>query len=100
MTFDFGAFNNWGQLKKVAVRDVETAFASDDKIDAEWKDLNFHARPDLVNARASVPPNRASDFDSEDRTPTLDVRQAAALRLRHPVSQMNFIQRLPCTRTS
>ena len=51
MTFDFGAFNTWGQLKTVAVRDVETAFASDDKIDAEWKDLNFHARPDLVNAK-------------------------------------------------
>jgi predicted metalloprotease len=50
MTFDFGSFNNWGQLKKVAVRDVATAFASDAKIDAEWKDLNFHSRPDLENA--------------------------------------------------
>ena len=51
MTFDFGAFNNWGQLKKVAVRDVDAAFVSDQKIDAEWKDLNFHSRPDLSNAR-------------------------------------------------
>ncbi len=50
MTYDFGAFNNWGQLKKVAVRKPIDAFVSDAKIDAEWKDLNFHSRPDLKNA--------------------------------------------------
>ena len=33
------------------MRDVAQAFASDAKIDAEWKDLNFHSRPDLANAR-------------------------------------------------
>ncbi|MCA0431963.1 MAG: amidinotransferase [Proteobacteria bacterium] len=52
MTFDFGAFNNWGQLKTVAVRAPSAAFQSDAKIDAEWKDLNFHSRPDLANALA------------------------------------------------
>ena len=51
MNFDFGSFNNWGQLKTVALRDVDTAFASDAKIDAEWRDLNYHSRPDLANAR-------------------------------------------------
>jgi N-dimethylarginine dimethylaminohydrolase len=50
MTYDFGAFNNWGSLKKVAVRSPASAFVSDAKIDAEWKDLNFHARPNLQNA--------------------------------------------------
>jgi hypothetical protein len=47
MTFDFGAFNNWGTLRKVAVRNPAQAFQSDAKIDAEWKDLNFPlpARP-------------------------------------------------------
>ncbi len=50
MTYDFGAFNNWGQLKKVAVRSPASAFVSDAKIDAEWKDLNFHSRPNLENA--------------------------------------------------
>ena len=50
MTYDFGAFNNWGTLKKVAVRSVASAFVSDAKIDAEWKDLNFHSRPNLENA--------------------------------------------------
>ena len=50
MTYDFGAFNNWGPLKKVAVRRPQEAFVSDAKIDAEWKDLNFHARPDLAKA--------------------------------------------------
>lgn len=50
MTFDFGAFNNWGPLKTVAVRSPAQAFQSDAKIDAEWKDLNFHSRPDLAKA--------------------------------------------------
>ena len=50
MTYDFGAFNNWGTLKKVAVRSVASAFVSEHKIDAEWKDLNFHSRPNLENA--------------------------------------------------
>lgn len=51
MTYDFGAFNNWGTRKKVAVRSVASAFVPDEKIDAEWKDLNFHSRPDLENAK-------------------------------------------------
>ena len=50
MSYDFGSFNNWGTLKKVAVRHPAQAFVSDAKIDAEWKDLNFHSRPDLANA--------------------------------------------------
>lgn len=59
MTYDFGAFNNWGPLKKVAVRRPQEAFVSDVKIDAEWKDLNFHSRPDLGNAR--------DEFEQVDR---------------------------------
>ncbi|MDE2444957.1 MAG: amidinotransferase [Alphaproteobacteria bacterium] len=51
MNYDFGKFNNWGALKKVAVRDAATAFQSDAKIDAEWKDLNYHSRPDLFKAK-------------------------------------------------
>jgi len=50
MSFDFGAFNNWGTLKKVAVRRPADSFVSDAKIDAEWKDLNYHSRPDLENS--------------------------------------------------
>jgi N-dimethylarginine dimethylaminohydrolase len=50
MTYDFGAFNNWGTLKTVAVRRPQDAFVSDAKIDGEWQDLNFHSRPDLANA--------------------------------------------------
>jgi N-dimethylarginine dimethylaminohydrolase len=51
MTYDFGSFNNWGRLVKVAVRTPGTAFASDHKIDAEWQPLNYHSRPDLENAK-------------------------------------------------
>jgi N-dimethylarginine dimethylaminohydrolase len=50
MTYDFGAFNNWGALKTVAVRRPQDAFVSNTKIDGEWQDLNFHSRPDLGNA--------------------------------------------------
>jgi N-dimethylarginine dimethylaminohydrolase len=50
MSFDFGAFNNWGALKKAAVRRPQDSFVSDAKIDAEWKDLNYHSRPDLSNS--------------------------------------------------
>jgi N-dimethylarginine dimethylaminohydrolase len=59
MTYDFGAFNNYGTLKQVAVRRPQEAFVSDAKIDAEWKDLNFHSRPDLGNAR--------QEFEQVDR---------------------------------
>jgi N-dimethylarginine dimethylaminohydrolase len=50
MSFDFGAFNNWAALKKVAVRRPSDSFVSDAKIDAEWKDLNYHSRPNLQNS--------------------------------------------------
>lgn len=50
MSFDFGAFNNWGGLKKVAVRRPVDCFVSDAKLDAEWQGLGFHARPDLGNS--------------------------------------------------
>ena len=51
MSFDFGSFNNWGKLKRVAIRDIDAGFVSDPKIDAEWRDLNYHSRPDLSLAR-------------------------------------------------
>jgi N-dimethylarginine dimethylaminohydrolase len=50
MSYDFGAFNNWGSLKKVAVRAPATAFKDDRRLDAEWKPLNYHSRPDLAEA--------------------------------------------------
>ena len=52
MTHDFGSFNMWGQLKKVALRTPDIAFASDARIDAEWQKLNFHSRPDLSGAKS------------------------------------------------
>lgn len=52
MSFDFGAFNNWGALKKVAVRRPADSFVSEAKIDAEWKDLNYHSRPDFQKSVA------------------------------------------------
>lgn len=50
MSFDFGSFNNWGSLKKVALRPPATAFNSDARLDAEWQPLNYHSRPDLAEA--------------------------------------------------
>lgn len=50
MSFDFGSFNNWGSLKKVALRPPATAFKNDARLDAEWQPLNYHSRPDLAEA--------------------------------------------------
>jgi N-dimethylarginine dimethylaminohydrolase len=50
MSFDFGSFNEYGTLRKVAIRAPAQALQNDLKIDSEWKDLNWHSRPDLENA--------------------------------------------------
>jgi N-dimethylarginine dimethylaminohydrolase len=52
MTYDFGAFNEYGPLRKLALRTPAVALQDDAKINAEWKDLNWHARPDLATAQA------------------------------------------------
>jgi N-dimethylarginine dimethylaminohydrolase len=52
MTYDFGSFNNWGTLKKVAIRTPGIAFGSNARIDAEWKKLNYHSRPDFDMANS------------------------------------------------
>jgi N-dimethylarginine dimethylaminohydrolase len=52
MTYDFGSFNEWGKLRKVAIRAPQQALQSDVKIDAEWQDLNWHQRPDLLYANS------------------------------------------------
>jgi N-dimethylarginine dimethylaminohydrolase len=50
VTYSFGQFNMYGPLRQVALRHPKIAFVSEAKIDAEWKDLNFHSRPDFENA--------------------------------------------------
>jgi N-dimethylarginine dimethylaminohydrolase len=50
MSFDFGQLNEWGPLRKVAIRAPAQALQNELKIDSEWKDLNWHTRPDLENA--------------------------------------------------
>ncbi len=47
MTFDFGQFNEYGPLQKVALRHSRDAFVSEAKLEREWRDLNYHSRPDL-----------------------------------------------------
>jgi N-dimethylarginine dimethylaminohydrolase len=44
--------NEWGTLKRVAVRRPNAAFESDRKIDAQWRSLNYHSRPDLAVAQS------------------------------------------------
>ena len=50
MSFDFGSFNNWGTLRRVAVRSPAVAFAGDARLDSEWASLNYHSRPDFEEA--------------------------------------------------
>ncbi|MFN0194708.1 MAG: dimethylarginine dimethylaminohydrolase family protein [Aestuariivirga sp.] len=52
MSFDFGSFNMWGPLRKVAVRRPAEAMVSEAKIAAEWKPLNYHSTPKFVEAQA------------------------------------------------
>jgi N-dimethylarginine dimethylaminohydrolase len=51
MSFDFGSFNMWGPLRKVAVRTPDAAFGSEERIAAEWRQLNYHSAPALAPAR-------------------------------------------------
>jgi N-dimethylarginine dimethylaminohydrolase len=44
------AFNEYSPLKRVALRTPKAAFKDDARIDAEWKKLNYHSRPDLAGA--------------------------------------------------
>lgn len=39
--------NEYEPLKKVALRHVEEAFVSPEKVAAEWRDLNYHQAPDF-----------------------------------------------------
>lgn len=50
MTYDFGSFNMWGPLRKVAIRRPAAAFVSEEKLAAEWRPLNFHSKPILNGA--------------------------------------------------
>jgi N-dimethylarginine dimethylaminohydrolase len=42
--------NEYGRIKQVALRRPEQAMISQQKIDAEWRDLNYHTRPELPRA--------------------------------------------------
>lgn len=44
------AFNEYGPLKKVALRTARSAFVNQNKASLEWQDLRFHAEPDVEEA--------------------------------------------------
>ena len=44
--------NEYSALKKVGLRHIEEAFVNAAKVEAEWRDLNYHAMPDLDAAWA------------------------------------------------
>ena len=45
-----GAFNEWGAIEQIALRSVNAAFESDNKIDNQWQPLRFHSKPELLAA--------------------------------------------------
>jgi len=45
-----GGQNEVGRLRRVAVKHARDAFRSDARLDREWRDLNYTARPDLARA--------------------------------------------------
>jgi N-dimethylarginine dimethylaminohydrolase len=42
--------NEYGRLQRVALRRPAAAFRSDARIEAQWRGLNYHARPDFAAA--------------------------------------------------
>ena len=46
------SFNEYGVIKKVAVRFPAASFVDDNKIAAEWQQLRFHCEPDYAGAVA------------------------------------------------
>ena len=46
------ALNEYGALKRVAVRPARVAFADQARIDSQWRDHGYHAAPDLTAALA------------------------------------------------
>lgn len=44
------AQSDFGTLKRVALKHVRDAFVDQDTVDAQWRDLNYTARPDLGRA--------------------------------------------------
>ena len=42
--------NEFGRVEQIALRHPRDAFVGDAKLDAEWRDLNYLARPDLQAA--------------------------------------------------
>lgn len=44
--------NEFGRLKRLAMRRPAEAFVDETRIDREWQDLNYHYRPDLAKAQA------------------------------------------------
>jgi N-dimethylarginine dimethylaminohydrolase len=44
--------NEYGRITRIALKHARDAFVDDRTIDAQWRDLNFMARPDLARAIA------------------------------------------------
>jgi N-dimethylarginine dimethylaminohydrolase len=43
-------FNEYSQIKEVAIRSPLSSFINNEKLSSEWKTLRFHAQPDLKQA--------------------------------------------------
>jgi N-dimethylarginine dimethylaminohydrolase len=50
------AFNEYGEIKRVALRHAKNAMVDQAKVDSQWQDLNYHAKPNVDQA--------FSDYDS------------------------------------
>ncbi len=46
----FGRQSETGHLRSLLVKHARDAFASEERIAREWRELNYHARPDLARA--------------------------------------------------
>ena len=45
-------FNEYSKIEEIAIRDSQASFVNQEKLSKEWKNLRFHAEPDLDEATA------------------------------------------------
>lgn len=51
-TFEVNDYNEYSPLKLLAVRCATQAFASEERLDRDWRSLRYHNRPELRSAIA------------------------------------------------
>ena len=47
-------FNEYSKIEEIAIRDSQASFVNQEKLSQEWKNLRFHAEPDLMKQLPNI----------------------------------------------